>query len=284
MNDTTYHKFDINLAQKLSIEAAIIFNNICYWIDKNRANGKHFYEGRHWTYNSVKAFGELFPYMTRHIIDKSLKSLESEGYIVTGNFNESSYDRTKWFSVKQNIHLLKKRNGGDKIRNTIPDNKPNINTNNKQDQQQVEEEVSEVDFKNIKNEDESFWDLDFDEVECLAKMINEGKEKSCEKKEKEIFDYYNSNRNNMKEATVLSLQRVREVRFLLEDYGEDKVKQMIDKAGKSDFLNGLVKGRDFKAGFDWIFKPSNFIKILEGNYDNKLGQKHETPKNRLRNR
>ncbi|MCL1673602.1 hypothetical protein [Elizabethkingia ursingii] len=284
MNDITYHQFDINLARKLSIEAAIIFNNICYWIDKNKANGKHFHQGRHWTYNSVKAFGELFPYMTRHVIDKSLKSLESEGYIVTGNFNESSYDRTKWFSVEQNIHLLKKRNGSDKIQNTIPDNKPNINTNNKQEQPQVGEDVFEFDLKDIKNEDGSFLDLDFDEVECLAKMINEEKEKSCEKKEKEIFDYYNINRNNMKEATVLSLQRAKEVRLILKDYGEDKVKQMIDKASKSDFLNGLVKERDFKAGFDWIFKPSNFIKILEGNYDNKLERKYETPKNRLRNR
>jgi uncharacterized protein YdaU (DUF1376 family) len=36
---------------------------------------------------------------------------------------------------------------------------------------------------------------------------------------------------------------------------------------KSDFLTG--RKNDFKAGFDWILKPSNFKKVIEGNYDNK---------------
>ncbi len=35
----------------------------------------------------------------------------------------------------------------------------------------------------------------------------------------------------------------------------------------SDFLSGRVNS--FKAGFDWIFKPANLQKILEGNYDNR---------------
>ena len=35
----------------------------------------------------------------------------------------------------------------------------------------------------------------------------------------------------------------------------------------SDFLSGRAKS--FKAGFDWIFKPANLQKILEGNYDNR---------------
>ncbi|MDV3461819.1 hypothetical protein CMV04_12445 [Elizabethkingia anophelis] len=112
----------------------------------------------------------------------------------------------------------------------------------------------------------------------------EKKEKSCAKKEKEIFEYYNANRNQMQEAEILSDQRKQSIRVRLKDYGEEKVKQMIDKASKSDFLNGLVEGRDFKAGFDWIFKPSNFVKILEGNYDNKLQKQDGNTKNRIRNR
>jgi hypothetical protein len=40
----------------------------------------------------------------------------------------------------------------------------------------------------------------------------------------------------------------------------------------SDFLTGKVVGRDNKAflpGIDWILNPSNFVKILEGNYANR---------------
>ena len=39
------------------------------------------------------------------------------------------------------------------------------------------------------------------------------------------------------------------------------------KVHDSDFLSGRVNS--FKAGFDWIFKPANLQKIIEGNYDNK---------------
>ena len=34
----------------------------------------------------------------------------------------------------------------------------------------------------------------------------------------------------------------------------------------SDFLSG--RNGAFKASFDWLLKQTNFIKILEGNYDN----------------
>ena len=35
---------------------------------------------------------------------------------------------------------------------------------------------------------------------------------------------------------------------------------------QSDFLMG--RKSDFKASFDWLLKPSNFAKVIEGNYEN----------------
>lgn len=43
--------------------------------------------------------------------------------------------------------------------------------------------------------------------------------------------------------------------------------QLFVKVEASDFLSGRVK--DWKASFDWVIKPVNAVKILEGNYDNK---------------
>lgn len=40
------------------------------------------------------------------------------------------------------------------------------------------------------------------------------------------------------------------------------------KAGKSDFLSG-DNNRNWRATFDWIIKPGNRLKILEGAYDNR---------------
>ena len=37
---------------------------------------------------------------------------------------------------------------------------------------------------------------------------------------------------------------------------------------RSDFLTGR-NGSWNGCGFDWVMKPSNLIKIMEGNYDNK---------------
>lgn len=51
------------------------------------------------------------------------------------------------------------------------------------------------------------------------------------------------------------------------EYGRDAVLQMIDRAASSQFLNGY-NAKGFVATFDWLVLPNNFIKVLEGNYDN----------------
>lgn len=93
------HAFDIDIATKYGTNAAIILVNIEYWVKKNEANGKHFHDGLYWTYNSVKAFSDLFPYMTDRQISNALKVLKDAGIITTGNFNENKYDRTLWYAI-----------------------------------------------------------------------------------------------------------------------------------------------------------------------------------------
>lgn len=146
------HYFDINIAMKYGIQPAIILNNLYFWIEKNRANEKHFYDGYYWTYNSMKAFSELFPYMTERQIDYAIKKLVESGLVIKGNYNKSSYDRTCWYaitkagysilqncemdktnkeySISQNCEMDKTNlsNGNDTIVKPIPD----INTYSKQ--------------------------------------------------------------------------------------------------------------------------------------------------------
>ena len=55
----------------------------------------------------------------------------------------------------------------------------------------------------------------------------------------------------------------------VKEYGMDAVREVVRKAAASIFMNG-GGGRAWKATFDWIFSPNNFVKILENNYnDNK---------------
>jgi hypothetical protein len=105
------HSFDPEVASDVGVNAAIIYQNIVWWCEKNAANGKHLHEGRHWTYNSVKAFGDLFPYMTAEQIRRALDRLEEAGYIGVGNFNATPTDRTKWFCDLRQMHLVTMPNG-----------------------------------------------------------------------------------------------------------------------------------------------------------------------------
>lgn len=119
------HHFKVEDAEKYGIKEAVLLYNITYWVGKNKANKKHFYDGSYWTYNSVSAFSELFPYMTKDQIRRALENLESQGAIKTGEYNENSYDRTKWFTTV-NTELANLPNGVVENATPIPDNKPDI--------------------------------------------------------------------------------------------------------------------------------------------------------------
>ena len=54
----------------------------------------------------------------------------------------------------------------------------------------------------------------------------------------------------------------------LKEYSEEDVLKAIEKVKNSDFLQGH-NDRNWIIKFDWLLKPNNFIKVLEGNYDNK---------------
>lgn len=119
--------FDIEVAKDVGTDAAIILSNIEFWQSKNMANKKHFHNDRYWTYNSVSAWCKLFPYLSNAQIRRCLEKLKKGGYIITNNFNNSSYDRTKWYSSNRQIHLSELANGIDKNDKPIPD----VNTINK---------------------------------------------------------------------------------------------------------------------------------------------------------
>lgn len=95
------HTFESDIAVKYGVNAAILLQNLRFWIEKNAANEKHFYDGYYWTYNSIKAFEGMFPYMSTRQIRTALDKLENEGIIISGNYNTSTYDRTKWYALTE---------------------------------------------------------------------------------------------------------------------------------------------------------------------------------------
>ena len=83
------YSFNAHIAEQYGVEEAVFIHNLYWWISKNKANGQHFYEGRTWTYNSAKAFADLFPFWTPKQIRRIIKKLEAEGALHIGNFNDN---------------------------------------------------------------------------------------------------------------------------------------------------------------------------------------------------
>ena len=152
------HSFNIELAKEYGILEAILLKNIWFWIEKNRANEKNFYDGTYWTYNSTRAFNELFPYASESSIKRALKSLQEKGIIKTGNYNKSSYDRTLWYAFtdlgesivsNRQMETNKSSNGNEQNELTIPD----INTNDKITNIKTnKKEKKETEFDSVINE------------------------------------------------------------------------------------------------------------------------------------
>lgn len=93
-------------AIKYSVDEAIVMNNLRFWILKNKANNKHFYDGKYWTYNSQQAMMELFPFWTRRQIQRIIKSLLDRKILIVGNFNKLAYDKTTWYAFSDEKYML----------------------------------------------------------------------------------------------------------------------------------------------------------------------------------
>jgi predicted phage replisome organizer len=84
-----------------------------------------------------------------------------------------------------------------------------------------------------------------------------------------ILDMYHEKLPDLPKVIKLNDSRRKSIKSRLEEYSLKEIETVFDKSAESDFLTG--KAKDWSANFDWIMKPSNFIKILEGNYDNRQG-------------
>jgi len=87
-----------------------------------------------------------------------------------------------------------------------------------------------------------------------------------------IVDSYNEHCPELSKVIKLSTERKKHVSARVREFDEATVIEVLKMAGRSKFLNG-TNNRAWKASFDWIFKPANFIKILEGKYN--AGQNDE---------
>ena len=259
------HSFDVEIAKEYGINCAIILKHIYFWVQKNRANEKHFYDGRYWTYNSQKAFTEQFPYMSRQTVRTTLNKLKDCGLILTGNYNKSAYDKTMWFaladkaiSMVENPHVDELKSTArlveinQPIPDTIPDTISDTKTNNNPTNvgfvpQEPGQDLSKADIDLVM----SYWNALSTYGIVPVKYIKPGTKRAISLKAR------------------------------INEYSLDDVCEAIQNIHKSDFLKGKNK-KGWVITFDWFLLPNNFPKVLEGNYNRDKGKVEEEPKPKSR--
>lgn len=93
------HSFDTGIAMKCGVEAAILYNNLCYWITHNKINEVNLINGRTWTYDSMEKMNQYVPYLSIKQIRNGLESLLNAGIILRDNFNKNKMDRRFWYAL-----------------------------------------------------------------------------------------------------------------------------------------------------------------------------------------
>lgn len=91
------------LAKIIGLNEAIILQQLNYWLKKSNK----FIDGRVWIYNTYSDWQDQFPFFSKSTIRRTISSLENDGIIITANYNKAGFDKTKWYSIDENVLTAK---------------------------------------------------------------------------------------------------------------------------------------------------------------------------------
>ena len=211
-----------------------------------------------------------------------------------------------WLMVRPNLLISRKRanagsNGGyRKKANTKQTDSKRVG-NDKQNCSKTLANTKQTDSKRVGNKDkDKDKDKGYKEEESICSSLHseqnslsldkpsslcsegssedETSDAEIHKQEAESFDirefvlFFNSEiekaNSNIPKIVKLTNQRKGFLLARLREYSVENLMIAVTKAATSEFLNGN-NSRGWIADFAWIFRPNNFPKVLEGNYDNK---------------
>lgn len=92
-----------HVAARYGLEESVFLHSLMFWYRTNRGNDQNFHDGRWWTYNSVKAFEEVFPWWTGAQIRRIINRCKDKGALLAGNYNNDQRDRTAWYTPSDEL-------------------------------------------------------------------------------------------------------------------------------------------------------------------------------------
>ncbi len=110
--------------------------------------------------------------------------------------------------------------------------------------------------KEITSEDKSSCHLDGDEPTSDPRISYT-----------EFIEGFNKICTRLPKVQMITEKRRGFINARLKEHGRERIFEMFQKANLSDFLAG--QNGEWMADFDWLMRPNNFVKVLEGKYNNK---------------
>lgn len=102
--------FDKRVASEYGLPEAVVINSFQKLIGYNKSQGRNYYQGRTWTYNSYEEWTDekYFSCFSKEQIRRVLESLISQGVLIKGNFNRQKNDKTNWYAFVEEERWIEK--------------------------------------------------------------------------------------------------------------------------------------------------------------------------------
>ncbi|MGB9780641.1 hypothetical protein [Caldanaerobacter sp.] len=134
----------------------------------------------------------------------------------------------------------------------------------KEEEEKEKEKEKEKEYRDILSSDET------DDTRLTEDSLNDDDNKTINAiTPKEVVELYNSICVSLPRVVTISEKRRKQIKALLKKIRDrTEIEAVFRKAEESDFLSGR-SGKWNGCNFDWLINYNNFIKVLEGTYDNK---------------
>jgi hypothetical protein len=80
-----------SLAGKVGLNESIVLQQLHYWL----LDSKNIRDGFKWVYNTYEDWQKQFPFWSVRTLKRIITGLETDGLIITGNYNKLKIDRIK---------------------------------------------------------------------------------------------------------------------------------------------------------------------------------------------
>lgn len=220
------------LASAIGLNEAIVLQQLHYWLTATAAGVEH--DGKNWVYNTMEQWQEQFPFWSVDTIKRAIGALKAAGLISVERLNKHKHDQTNFYTIQYGHKALV--------------DEGNLHQSGVATCTDVTEITTETTTEN-----KSLRDQQADARKTIPYD--------------EIFQAYASSLPTLPQIRIKDEARKRAIRSIWNLSDKFQSAEFFERyfrhIGKSEFLMGAKA-----IGFDWLMKPANFKKVIEGNYHN----------------